>query len=593
MIKIFIAFILFPLSLLLSQSNSEKPFPFTKIGPNLYKIEVDVNSIIVSIGPDGILLCDVGGESKGARVMATVRKLGGEKIDYIINTHWHVDHTGGNICFGKEALIIAHENVRKRLSEDKYLKFWNEEHPAFPEYALPDIVFTDRMTIHFNGEDIELIYLPGGHTDGDVVVYFRQSNILHIGDCLFSNGFPAIDFEMGGSVEGFADNLKKIAPVMPSDVRIIAGHGPDYTIKRLKTYETMIRSSMNAVRDAMQKDMNVEAMQQANILEEWEDFGNGFFSCDEWINMIYQSLIYRPNLDSKTSKQLLELKGPYLGQKTPGMKPELFAPGILKPKTGKNGVHSSPSFSSDGKEVYFTVMPEGGPFLIKYMKMEEGIWSEPDIAPFTREEESYNSLFANSDDMILFKSKSDRYKSNVLTLWQVERKNGIWGKPHELDYIFNGLAMGVSITDTGTIYFTQAKQGPRSHKICKSQLKDGKYQEPEELGSEINGGSDNWQPFIALDESYLIFGRYVGKPKEGVCTLYISFKKPDGTWTKAQSMGKSINNGNAAWPYVSPDGKYFFFVSDRNRAVDKDCMFWQIYWISAKIIEELRPKDLK
>ena len=305
--SIFIGFLIaFTLLLwfsLFAHSNSDKSsYPFTTIGPNLYKIEVDVNSIIASIGSDGVLLCDVGGESKGLRVMETVRKLSGEKIDYIINTHWHVDHTGGNICFGKEALIIAHENVRKRLSEDKYLKFWEEEHPAFPDYALPDMVFTDRMTMHFNGEDIEIIHLPPGHTDGDAIVYFRQSNILHIGDCLFSNGFPAIDFEMGGSVEGFADNLNQIVSMMPLDVRIIVAHGPDYTIKELQAYETMVRSSLNVIRDAMQKDMSVEAMQQAHLLEEWEEYSHGFFSCDEWINMIYQSLLHQSNPASKKIK---------------------------------------------------------------------------------------------------------------------------------------------------------------------------------------------------------------------------------------------------------------------------------------------------
>lgn len=283
-------------SYLFSQSHSENLFPFTKIGPNLYKIEVDDNSIIASIGTDGVLLCDVGGESKGHRVMETILELGGEKIDYIIDTHWHVDHAGGNICFGKDAFIIAHKNVRKRLSEDKSLKFWNEEHLAFPEFALPDMVFTDRLTMHFNGEDTDIIHLPGGHTDGDAIVYFRQSNILHVGDCLFSNGFPAIDFEMGGSVEGFADNLNKIASMMPTDVRIIAGHGPDYTIEQLKAYEIMVRSSLNAVRNAIQNNMSVEEMQQANILGEWIEYSNGFFSCDEWINMIYQSLVYQYNL---------------------------------------------------------------------------------------------------------------------------------------------------------------------------------------------------------------------------------------------------------------------------------------------------------
>ncbi|MFC2139201.1 MBL fold metallo-hydrolase [Bacteroidota bacterium] len=283
---------LIPAIFLHAQEDLQKPYSFEKIGEHIYKIEVDVNSIIASVGPDGVLLCDVGGESKGPRLLATIQRIGGKKPDCIINTHWHVDHTGANICFGKDALIIAHENVRKTLSQDRYLEFWDEEQPAFPEYALPDITFTDRMSIHFNGEEIEIIHIPAGHTNGDAIVYFKQSNVLHVGDSIFSNGFPAIDFETGGSVKGFADNLKLIAEMMPPDVRIIIGHGPDYTIKDVQDYEKMVRSSINIVSGLMKKGMSVAEMQKANLLSEWEDYAHGFFTSDEWISIIYHSLVY-------------------------------------------------------------------------------------------------------------------------------------------------------------------------------------------------------------------------------------------------------------------------------------------------------------
>lgn len=395
-----IALVLLPM-VVFSQAQSElEPFPYIQITENLYKIEVGENSIIASIGPDGVLLCDVGGESKGARVLATVRALGRDKIDYIIDTHWHVDHTGASICFGKEAIIIAHKNVRKRLAEDKYLKFWDEEHPAFPEYALPDLVFSDWMTLHFNGEDLELIHLPGGHTDGDAIVYFRNANILHAGDCIFSNGFPAIDFEMGGSVKGFADNLKQIASMMPPDVRIVTGHGPDYTIEELLAYEKMVRSSLHTVRDAMQKGLSVEAMQEAHLLNEWKEYGRGFFSCDEWINMIYQSLIHQTKLDAKTSKKQPVLRGPYLGQKPPGMTPEIFAPGIISIKNHRD---YGGTFSPDGKWFFFTRGAGGeNKESIMFCQLEETGWTAPEYAFNSGKDSQGEPNFSPDGNQLLF-----------------------------------------------------------------------------------------------------------------------------------------------------------------------------------------------
>lgn len=286
-------FCLIPFGYVLIQHGQTETFSYEQIGENLYKIEVENTSIVASIGADGLLLSDVGRERGAVKLRSTIKELGGDKVKIVINTHWHNDHTGGNKVFGHEALIIAHKNVRNALSKDKYLEFWDEVHPAFPRYALPEITFSDCVSLHFNGEDIEIIHLPGGHTDGDAMVYFTKSKVLHAGDCIFSNGFPAIDFEMGGSVDGFANNLNTIVDIMPPDVRIVIGHGPDYTIEEVKEYESMVQSSLNLVRDAMNQGMSVKDMQQAGLLNRWEKYSNGFFSLNEWINMIYQSLAFR------------------------------------------------------------------------------------------------------------------------------------------------------------------------------------------------------------------------------------------------------------------------------------------------------------
>lgn len=286
-LAIFLMFI----NILFIQGQSNVLYNYEQIGTNLYKIDIGNKSIVASVGNNGVLLCDVGNENESDYIRKAIKELDGRKINYIVDTHWHEDHCGGNKSFGIEAVIIAHENVRKTLSKDTYLKFWNEEHPAYPNYALPDIVFNYKMNLYFNDEDIAIIHLPNGHTDGDVIVFFQKSNILYVGDCIFSNGFPAIDFETGGSAEGFANNLKTIVRIMPPDVKIVVGHGPDFRIQDVQTYEKMIRSSLNTIRTAMQNGVTIKEIKNTNLLNEWKDYGNGFFSCDDWIEILYHSLI--------------------------------------------------------------------------------------------------------------------------------------------------------------------------------------------------------------------------------------------------------------------------------------------------------------
>lgn len=287
--------------------------------------------------------------------------------------------------------------------------------------------------------------------------------------------------------------------------------------------------------------------------------------------------------------ELSNYKGPYLGEKPPGMTPKLFAPEIFKQVTG-NSVHSAPSFSYDGKEMYYTVMPEEGPFIIKYTRMINNKWTKPDTVTFSRKIFGHNSFFANHNNLIIFKAKSSRHEeSYIQCLWKAERDNEAWGIPVEMDSVFDGLSMGTSIAKSGTIYFTLLSQGSGSFDIYKSELVKGKYTKPEKLGPQINSDVPDWQPFISPDEHYLIFSRYFGEPKKGILRLFISFKDSKGNWTEAKDMGESINSENAGWPYVSPDGKYFFFVSSK----DNDSWFYKVYWVDAKIIEELKPKNFK
>jgi cyclase len=569
---------------------SIEPFPYQEIGPNLYKIEVDDNSIIASIGPEGVLLCDVGGESKGSRVMETVRKLGGDKINYIINTHWHVDHTGGNKCFGKEALIIAHENVRKRLSEDKYLAFWEETHPAFPDYALPDIVFSDRMTMYLNGIDIEIIHFPKGHTDGDAIVYFRQFNILHIGDCLFSNGFPAVDFETGGSVEGFADNLRKIAILMPQDVTIITGHGPDYTIKELQAYETMVRSSLDAVRNAMQKRWTLKAMLEADLLKEWEEYSHGFFSRDEWIEMIYQSLLHHSKSSSNMTELRPPLKGTYLGQKPPGTTPEVFAPGIVSIEDGKE---YKPTISPDATEIFFIRRtPHERNDCIWTSRLENGELTTSRTAPFTYRCFEGQPCFTPDGKRLFYMScrplPGESTTNRLPHPWFVDKTDTGWSDPrYYASTIDEHCPAQISMANDGTVYFVSNVR----RKIFFAEPDNGLYGDPQLLQCGVNDLVPVGHPAISPDESYIVVDRVSRNNNKLVSDMYISFKRPDGTWTSVESMREILKMTDSdvyAAPRITYDGKYLFFEK-YDMETDKS----DIYWVDTKIIDELKPKELK
>jgi len=261
----------------------------TKISGNVYMLEGAGGNIGVSVGDDGILIVDDQYAPLADKIKEALKKLGEGKLKFILNTHWHGDHTGGNAVFGPEAPIIAHDNVRKRMSTEQKSEFFKSTTPASPKEALPVVTFNQSLSVHFNGEEIRVIHFPQGHTDGDSVIFFTKSNVVHMGDDFFANRFPFVDLESGGSVQGLIKNIADIMAKLPADVKLIPGHGPISTIADLKTYHNMLLATTDFVQKKMKAKKSLDQIKKDGLPEEWKSWGTGFIKTDLWFEIIYKS----------------------------------------------------------------------------------------------------------------------------------------------------------------------------------------------------------------------------------------------------------------------------------------------------------------
>ncbi len=278
------------------------------------------------------------------------------------------------------------------------------------------------------------------------------------------------------------------------------------------------------------------------------------------------------------------LTGPYLGQDPPGMSPVIFAPGTV---SNQSPVHSSAIFSPDGNEVYWTVMNEPDPMQIVFMKQVDGLWTEPQTAPFSGSSDDANPFFSANGDTLYFKS----YRGGGNSLWKTVREGDGWSAPGNLGSPFrsSGLGWQASITKEGTIYFVKSSGGFGTNNIYRAEQINGRYSSYDLVAQPVNSSIDDWQVFVNPDEEYIIFGRYQQPDPSFENGLYISFQKQDGTWSEPVNMGSAINGEHgASWPCVSPDRNYFFFVSD----MDNGNWHYNVYWMDAQIIEDLKPADL-
>lgn len=306
------------------------------------------------------------------------------------------------------------------------------------------------------------------------------------------------------------------------------------------------------------------------------------------------------------------LKGPYLGQKPPGMTPEIFAPGIVS-----TGMHEAALvFSPDGKLMSFYIMHLTHRFTaIVLVEQINGQWMKPQVASFSGKFNESDAFFSYDSQRLFFNSdrpSENNGKAGNLDIWVVEREKTGWSEPKNLGTVINSEDVDVNpcVTRNGTLYFASNRAGGRgSHDIYRSGLKNGEYGEPENLGDSINTSNFESSPFVSPDESYIIFNVFAAGEGEIKSGLHISFKNSDGSWRKAVNMGNVINDLEPAmFAFVSYDGRYLFFTSTKvpylpytGEALTYDeiiTMFkspqngsGDIYWVDAKIIEELRLKN--
>jgi glyoxylase-like metal-dependent hydrolase (beta-lactamase superfamily II) len=239
----------------------------THVGGSVYMLDGVVDQVAVSVGEDGILVVDPSYMEYVDQVLAEIAKLKPGKPRFVINTHWH--HGFANEAFPPEAILVAHSKARESYQRTNFM--FNRNIPPKPPSAWPDVTFEDRLTLHFNGEPVELIYFPQAHTDSDIAVLFRHSNVLMTGD-VFVPSIPWIDYESGGSLVGLVEGIDKLLSIAPKDARIIPGHGRLSTYKDLEAFRDMLHETMTAVRTGMAAGKSLEQIQAAGVPARWKSW---------------------------------------------------------------------------------------------------------------------------------------------------------------------------------------------------------------------------------------------------------------------------------------------------------------------------------
>jgi cyclase len=249
------------------------------VAKNVYMLQGSGGNIGVSVGEDGTLIVDDQFAPLAGKILAALKQLNPNKPRYILNTHHHGDHTGGNPQFGRDGEIIAHANVRKRLLASKLEKA-----------GLPVVTFEDSLSVHFNGDEVKIIHVPPAHTDGDSVVYFMGANVIHFGDTFFSGRFPNIDLNGGGSVRGFIKGIGDAIPKIPADAKLIPGHGPLSTIKQLKEFHEMLIETSAIVQKAIDAGKTLDEVKAAGLPQKFKSWEAPTLKTDRWLEILYNGL---------------------------------------------------------------------------------------------------------------------------------------------------------------------------------------------------------------------------------------------------------------------------------------------------------------
>lgn len=263
-----------------------------KITDNIYMLQGQGGNIGVSFGEDGVFMIDDQFAPLSDKIKAAIAELTDKPVKFLANTHYHGDHTGGNENFGKSAaIIVAHENVRKRLAAGSFMKDFNSKVPPMPKEGLPVVTFTRDVSFHMNGEEIAVFHVRNAHTDGDAIIHFKKSGVVHMGDTFFNGMYPYIDAHAGGGIDGMIRVADMILRLGGDDLKIIPGHGPIATKEDLKAFRNMLATVRGKMRPMIAAHKTLEEVQAAKPTADFDEtWGKGFLKADRWVSLIYNDL---------------------------------------------------------------------------------------------------------------------------------------------------------------------------------------------------------------------------------------------------------------------------------------------------------------
>ena len=265
----------------------------TKLSNNTYMLKGSGGNIIVSVGQDGVFMVDDQFAPLTEKIKEAISNITDQPVKFVINTHWHSDHTGGNENFGElGAIIISHDNVRERLSTEQFSAFFNRTVAPLPEKGLPIITFSDNMTIFQNGDEIRIIHVDNGHTDGDSIVYFTKNNVIHVGDDFNDKTYPLIDISSGGSIDGLISSLQTISSLIDDDTKVVSGHSDISNKTKVNALITMLKDVRQNVSQLIKNGDSLEEIIASQPTSKYDEiyYDHSRLKPGDFVTMVYQSL---------------------------------------------------------------------------------------------------------------------------------------------------------------------------------------------------------------------------------------------------------------------------------------------------------------
>ncbi|MGZ3580063.1 MAG: MBL fold metallo-hydrolase [Syntrophales bacterium] len=275
-----------------SQDFTNVQIQTEKVADNVYMLVGAGGNIGISAGKDCVFMIDTSYAPLADKIKAAIATVSNKPIQYIVNTHWHQDHVGGNEYFAKAgATVVAHDNVRKRVSTEQVVKILNKTVPPLPEPALPVITFSRSVTFYLNGNEIYILNIARAHTDGDAIVHFRKSNVIHMGDIYFNGMYPFIDLSAGGSMNGMIRAVKNILLLCDRDTKVIPGHGHLSNKTELEEYLKMLVAVRDRVSHEIKAGKPLDAVIASQPTRDFDPvWGKGFMKPEQFVTIVYESL---------------------------------------------------------------------------------------------------------------------------------------------------------------------------------------------------------------------------------------------------------------------------------------------------------------